>query len=85
MPIRYAQVLRYSALITGVFYGLYHQAALSAQSKINQIDHEYQEQSSLIQKAKAEYTKKTMPESSKTAGGGGEHRDFLKDLPDRIP
>ena len=84
MPIRYAQVLRYSALISGVCYGLYRQAALSAQSKINQIDRDYQQQSNLIQKAKAEYTKKTIPESSKTAGGGGEHCDFLRDLPDGI-
>ena len=83
--MQYAQVLRYSALITGVFYGLYHQAALSAQSKLNQIDRDYQQQSSLIQKAKAEYTKKTMPENSKTAGSGGEHPEIFKDLPDRIP
>lgn len=68
----YPQVLRYSALATGVLYGLYHQATLSAKSKINQVDRDYEHQSSLIQKAKAEYVKKTMPKESRTQGGGGE-------------
>ncbi|KAL2049544.1 hypothetical protein ABVK25_010231 [Lepraria finkii] len=64
-----ANVLRYSALGAGIFYGLYHQSALKARSKINQINADYQHQSSLIQKAKAEWAKKTMPKESKTEGG----------------
>ncbi|MCJ1455540.1 hypothetical protein MMC28_005895 [Mycoblastus sanguinarius] len=63
-------VLRWSALFTGVVYGLYHQSAISAKSKINQIDAEFQHQSTLIQKAKAEWAKKTMPQDSKTTAGG---------------
>ena len=66
------QVLRYTALISGVAYGLYRQSAISAQSKIAQIDREYKNKENLIQKAKAEYVKKTMPRESKTEGGEGE-------------
>lgn len=62
------QVLRYSALAVGVFYGFYHQAGVSAKTKMNQIDREYSRKESLIQKAKAEYTKKNLPPGSKTEG-----------------
>ncbi|MCJ1363509.1 hypothetical protein MMC16_002616 [Acarospora aff. strigata] len=62
-------VLRYSALAFGVFYGFYHQRSLSAQLKANEINREFEHKENLIQKAKAEYTKKTMPSQSKTAGG----------------
>ncbi|KAG6988852.1 hypothetical protein G7Y79_00069g096440 [Physcia stellaris] len=62
-------VLRYSALLVGITYGLYHQSAISTQAKIRQIDREFQSQSNLIAKAKAEYIKKTQPKE--TVGGGG--------------
>ncbi|KAI9815398.1 MAG: hypothetical protein M1832_005468 [Thelocarpon impressellum] len=65
-------VLRYSALALGVFYGFSHQASLSAQSKASQITRDYQHKESLIQQAKAEYKKRTMPASQKTEGGGSE-------------
>jgi F-type H+-transporting ATP synthase subunit e len=64
------QVLRYSALGAGIFYGLYRQASLSASAKLAAIDREYEHKQSLIEKAKAEYTKKNMPASAKTEGGG---------------
>ena len=64
------QVLRWSALGAGIFYGLYRQSMLSAKSKVHEIDTEYDHKSKLIQKAKAEWTKKTMPKESKTEGGG---------------
>ena len=67
------QVLRYSALFAGVCYGFYHQSSLSAQQKLNEINREYQAKQSLIAKAKAEFTKKTMPSDSKTAGGGSKY------------
>ncbi|KAA6409657.1 MAG: ATP synthase subunit mitochondrial [Lasallia pustulata] len=63
-------VIRYSALLLGVAYGVYHQSALSASAKINEINRSYQQKENLIQKAKAEWTKKTMPAESKTEGGG---------------
>ncbi|CZR54242.1 related to F1F0-ATP synthase subunit E [Phialocephala subalpina] len=62
-------VLRYSALGAGIFYGLYHQAKLSSAAKLAAIDREYQHKQSLIEKAKAEYSKKNMPASAKTEGG----------------
>jgi hypothetical protein len=57
-----SQVLRYSALAVGVFYGLYHQATISSATKIAQEKREYTHKESLIQKAKEEYTKKTSPQ-----------------------
>jgi len=62
------QVLRYSALGAGIFYGLYRQASLTASAKLAAIDREYEHKQSLIEKAKAEYIKKNMPASSKTEG-----------------
>jgi len=67
------KVLRYSALGTGVFYGFYHQRSLNAQFKMNDLTRKYQAEESLIARAKAEYTKKTMPKESKTAGGDGKN------------
>jgi F-type H+-transporting ATP synthase subunit e len=65
------QVLRYSALGAGIFYGLYHQAKLSTSAKLAAVNREYEHKQSLIEKAKAEYTKKNQPSSQKTEGGGG--------------
>jgi len=62
-------VLRYSALALGVFYGLYHQTSLSAQAKLAQINREYEHKANLIAKAKAAYVQKTLPPEKKTAGG----------------
>jgi F-type H+-transporting ATP synthase subunit e len=66
------QVLRYSALIFGVFYGFYHQSSLSAQAKIHKIDKDYAHKESLITKAKAAWLKKNLPADQKTAGGDSE-------------
>jgi len=65
------QVLRYSALAAGVFYGLYHQASLTAAAKLSAINKEYEHKQSLIEKAKAEYSKKHMPAEKKTESGDG--------------
>ena len=63
------QVLRYTALITGVGYGYYHQASISAKTKAAHVDRQYEHQASLISKAKAEWTKKTMPKEVKEGAG----------------
>ncbi|KAL9101144.1 MAG: hypothetical protein Q9163_003569 [Psora crenata] len=63
-------VLRYSALVGGVLYGVYHQSVVRSRQKINQVDAQYKQQAILIDKAKAEWTKRTMPADKKTAGGG---------------
>ncbi|MCJ1306082.1 hypothetical protein MMC08_008900 [Hypocenomyce scalaris] len=63
-------VFRYTALLLGVTYGVYHQSVISATAKINEINREYSHKENLIQKAKAEWKKKNMPKESKTEGGG---------------
>jgi F-type H+-transporting ATP synthase subunit e len=60
------QVLRYSALGAGLFYGLYHQAKLSSAAKLAAVNKEYEHRQSLINQAKAEYTKKSQPKSEET-------------------
>ncbi|CAF9907955.1 MAG: hypothetical protein HETSPECPRED_007947 [Heterodermia speciosa] len=56
-----ANVLRYTALITGVGYGLYRQATITTQERIAQTNREYHAKSDLIEKAKVEWIKKTKP------------------------
>ncbi|MCJ1479244.1 hypothetical protein MMC13_007929 [Lambiella insularis] len=65
-----ANVLRYSALGGGLFYGFYHQRTLTSHAERSKISRRYQEEVSLIAKAKAEFTKKTVPKESRTEGGG---------------
>ena len=54
----------------GVFYGFYHQASLSASAKLAAMDRDYRHKQSLIDQAKAEYTRKNSPGSGKPSGGG---------------
>lgn len=68
------QVLRWSALAFGVFYGFSHQSSLTSHAKAAKIDREYQHKESLIQQAKAEWLKKTLPPEKKTETGGGTWR-----------
>jgi len=61
-------VLRYSALFIGVFYGFFHQSTLTAQSRVAKIDREYERKENLIAQAKAAWSQKALsPE--KTAAG----------------
>jgi F-type H+-transporting ATP synthase subunit e len=62
--------MRWSALVLGVFYGFYHQSTLTSQAKAAQVEREYQHKESLIQQAKAEWVKKSLPPEKKTPGGG---------------
>ncbi|KAK5126915.1 hypothetical protein LTR85_008273 [Meristemomyces frigidus] len=63
-------VMRWGALAFGVFYGFSHQTSLSSQAKATAAQHEYDRKAKLIDQAKAEFKKKTMPQDSKTQGGG---------------
>ncbi|CRG92161.1 hypothetical protein PISL3812_09217 [Talaromyces islandicus] len=54
-------VLRYSALLGGLFYGAWHQATLNTQAKDAEKDREYKHKESLIQQAKAEWLRKNPP------------------------
>ncbi|KAB8356413.1 hypothetical protein FH972_023996 [Carpinus fangiana] len=64
-----AQVLRFSALGFGVFYGLTHQMSLNSASRANAVKREYEHKNKLIEQAKAEFTKKNLPADKTTAGG----------------
>ncbi|KAF2146579.1 uncharacterized protein K452DRAFT_294136 [Aplosporella prunicola CBS 121167] len=59
-------VLRWSALGLGLFYGVYHQAQISTKEKLDQSKREYAHKEDLIKKAKAEYAQKNAPASSKS-------------------
>lgn len=54
-------VLRWSALGLGLFYGVYHQAKISSKDKTDAINREYQRKEDMIKKAKEEYHKKISP------------------------
>ncbi|RFU30037.1 hypothetical protein B7463_g6289, partial [Scytalidium lignicola] len=63
-------VLRWSALGAGIFYGIYHQASISSATKQAAAKREYEHKQHLIEKAKAEYSKKTQPQATKAETTG---------------
>ncbi|KAJ4296198.1 F1F0 ATP synthase subunit e, mitochondrial [Kalmusia sp. IMI 367209] len=63
-------VLRWSALATGVFYGIYNQVSISSRERLQAKQHEYQQKESLIQQAKAEWAKTHSSEQPKQSSGG---------------
>ncbi|CAG8901822.1 unnamed protein product [Penicillium nalgiovense] len=63
-------VLRYSALVAGLVYGVYHQSSLNSVTKRTEIEHEYARKERLIEQAKAEYKKKTQPQATQTQTSG---------------
>ncbi|OCK80986.1 hypothetical protein K432DRAFT_381744 [Lepidopterella palustris CBS 459.81] len=74
-------VLRWSALGLGVFYGLYHQASISSREKLEKTNREYKHKADLISQAKAEWAKKTAPADSKTTGGDKDPKSDLSAFP----
>ncbi|KAK4129254.1 hypothetical protein N657DRAFT_639839 [Parathielavia appendiculata] len=54
-------VLRYSALGLGIFYGFYHQRTITSAQKAAAAQREYEHKQELINKAKEEYAKKKQP------------------------
>jgi F-type H+-transporting ATP synthase subunit e len=73
-----AQVLRYSALGLGIFYGFYHQRTINSSQKAAEAQHEYERKQKLINEAKAAYAKKKQPASSTSAGKEGEFVMLLR-------
>lgn len=63
------QVLRYSALVFGIFYGFSHQRTITAQNHASHIQAEWRHKEDLIQKAKLEWKKKQNPQSFKGDDG----------------
>ena len=74
----YFKVLRYSALLFGIFYGFTHQRSLNSHAAAAKVQAEYKHKEDLIQKAKMEWKKKNMPSESKTSGGDGKFPDALR-------
>jgi hypothetical protein len=71
--------------VAGLIYGVYHQSSLNTKAKNAEIDREYKRKESLIEQAKAEWKKKTMPADKKTESGGSmfsliAHSSTLRDL-----
>lgn len=62
------QVLRWSALGLGVFYGLYHQTAISSAEKMEAAKKDYERKQYLIDQARAAYAEKKAPKESKSSG-----------------
>lgn len=65
------QVLRWSALVFGVFYGFTHQSAIYSSDKKAAAQQEWDHKVKLIDQAKAKYAEKNRPAGS---GDGGESR-----------
>lgn len=55
------QVLRWSALAVGVFYGFSHQRGITATQRAQHEEHEYSKKQKLIDQAKLEYAKQKNP------------------------
>ncbi|KAK1449850.1 ATP synthase subunit E [Colletotrichum melonis] len=63
-------VLRYTALGLGVFYGFTHQRTITASQKAAAATKEYERKQKLIDQAKAEFAKKSQPVTAATADAG---------------
>ncbi|KAF2106676.1 ATP synthase E chain-domain-containing protein [Lophiotrema nucula] len=61
-------VFRWSALGLGVFYGIYHQASISARDRLAKEKHDYDHHQSLISQAKAQWAKEHPSEQPKPSG-----------------
>lgn len=75
------QVLRYSALGAGIFYGFTHQRSISAAEKAAAAQREYEHKQELINKAKEAYAKSKQPVSAVSAPSG---REFMPDFSFRL-
>ncbi|ORY05060.1 ATP synthase E chain-domain-containing protein [Clohesyomyces aquaticus] len=72
-------VLRWSALGFGVFYGFYHQLSISSRDKLAATKREYEHKQSLITQAKAEWAKQHAP-ATQSSGGKVDPMDPNADL-----
>ena len=70
------QVLRYSALGLGVFYGFYHQRTISSSQKAAAAQREYEHKQQLINKAKEAYAKTKQPAAAPSAAASSGRECF---------
>ncbi|KAI0430987.1 ATP synthase E chain-domain-containing protein [Xylaria sp. FL1042] len=68
-------VLRYSALAFGVFYGFTHQRSINASQRAAAAKKEYEHKQHLIEQAKAEYSKSKNPSPAASSAKGGLNQD----------
>ncbi|KAK0347423.1 F1F0 ATP synthase subunit e, mitochondrial [Friedmanniomyces endolithicus] len=61
-------LLRWSALAVGVFYGFSHQNAIHSRDKKAVTQHEWDRKAQIIDQAKAEWKKRNDPDSGKDNG-----------------
>ncbi|TDZ22343.1 ATP synthase subunit e [Colletotrichum sidae] len=59
-------VLRYTALGLGIFYGFTHQRSITSSQKAAAAAKEYERKEKLIEQAKAEFAKKNAPVKAET-------------------
>nr|POF26253.1 atp synthase subunit e, mitochondrial [Quercus suber] len=69
-------VLRWSALVFGVFYGFSRQSTITLTDKMAQSQHEYDRQQNLIQDAKRAWAEKNKPSDSSNAITNPEDPNF---------
>ena len=62
-------VLRWSALAVGIFYGFSHQRTITASQRAEHERHEYESKQKLINQAKAEYAKLKNPAQASADDG----------------
>ncbi|KAF2270410.1 hypothetical protein CC78DRAFT_611312 [Lojkania enalia] len=73
-------VLRWSALGLGVFYGIYHQASISSRDRLANEKREYEHKESLISQAKAEWARQHSQEQPKSSSANANPKDPNADL-----
>ncbi|KAI1435059.1 ATP synthase E chain-domain-containing protein [Xylaria sp. CBS 124048] len=73
-------VLRYSALAFGVFYGFTHQRSINASQRAAAAQREYEHKQRLIDQAKAEYSRTKKAQSSEKSGLNQDPMDPKFDL-----
>ncbi|KAH7123744.1 ATP synthase E chain-domain-containing protein [Dendryphion nanum] len=75
-------VLRWSALGFGVFYGFYHQLSISASDRAAIAKKEFDHKQSLISQAKAEWAKSHPSEQPKSSSGSKDELNTVLGLHD---
>jgi F-type H+-transporting ATP synthase subunit e len=73
------QVLRWSALGFGVFYGAYHQLSLSAADRAKAAQKDWEHKESLIRQAKQQWARDHPTEQPKSSGGTSDLRNSRND------
>ncbi|KAG7293306.1 hypothetical protein NEMBOFW57_003352 [Staphylotrichum longicolle] len=69
-------VLRYSVLGLGIFYGFSHQRSINAAQKAAETQREYEHKQQLINKAKEAYAKSKQPAAASTSATSGLNQDL---------